>query len=285
MDKKEKEVWGIYPEYSFIEASDRGNYRTVDRVVFGKNGGKHLVKGHELKSHRTKGGYLQLTFGTNGKSVARYAHRVTAMTFIPNPDNLPEINHKNSNRTDNRIENLEWVTPQENMVHKEKYGKSAAEVSGRPLWAYNLETFEKQRFESQHEAGRSLGVDATSINMVIKGKLQQAGNYYLTEDEGEVTKEKIRSIKNNMLFLGGVIAINLATQDSLRFKSRAEAARSLKCNAGNIGSVIAGQRKQTKGFWFCHANKNSVESVRRKFGDEVANRVKELMKDTKIQLV
>jgi len=82
-----------------------------------------------------------------------------------------------------------------------------------------------------------------------------------------------------MLFFGGVIAINLEAQEPLRFKTRKEAARSLKCNAGNIGSIIAGRYKQTKGFWFCHADDNAVENTQANFGDEVANKVAELMNE------
>jgi hypothetical protein len=47
----------------------------------------------------------------------QYLHRVIATHFIPNPDNLPHVNHKNGNKKDNRVENLEWVTPQQNYDH------------------------------------------------------------------------------------------------------------------------------------------------------------------------
>lgn len=272
-----KEIWKTYPEFGWIQASNLGRYRTITREIMRKDGKKYTAKGHYLKPHRTKDGYLELTLGVNGKNVHRKAHRVTAMTFIPNPKGLEQVNHKNCIRDDNKVKNLEWCSNGYNIAYREKYGKSASEVFGRPLWAYNLKTDEKLYFATQVEAGRETGASAPSINDVLKGRKKQICGYWFTEDEDEITDEKIQSIKDNMKFLGGVIAINLEAQEPLRFKTRKEAARSLKCNAGNIGSIIVGRYKQTKGFWFCHADENAVEATRAKFGDEVANKVAELM--------
>lgn len=71
------------------------------------------VKTYDMKGYRRLNLFLE-----NGKNIQIPVHRLVAMSFIPNPENKPEVNHKNKIKTDNRVENLEWVTRQENEQHK-----------------------------------------------------------------------------------------------------------------------------------------------------------------------
>ena len=61
-----------------------------------------------MKPAKTKGGYLRLPLTINNKAKSYLVHRLVALAFIPNPNNYPEVNHKNEDKTDNRVENLEW---------------------------------------------------------------------------------------------------------------------------------------------------------------------------------
>lgn len=76
----------------------------------------------KLKPWRSSNGYLDFKFGKNGKH--KRVHRIVAETFIPNPDNLPEVNHKDRNIYNNDVSNLEWVTRKENMNHMYATGSS-----------------------------------------------------------------------------------------------------------------------------------------------------------------
>lgn len=67
-------------------------------------------------------GYLQVRLYKNSKSIRQKIHRLVAAAFIPNPANKPQVNHKNGIKTDNRVENLEWVTASENTRHAHKNG-------------------------------------------------------------------------------------------------------------------------------------------------------------------
>lgn len=205
--EEEKEVWKTYPDYPFIEASNLGRIRTKDRYVTVKGQGKRLVKGKVLKQRLRPDGYMEVNFRVKNKPVKLLTHRIIAASHLPNPNNLPEVNHKDNDRTNNAVSNLEWCTREYNQDYKEKHGMSAAEVVGRPVIAVNLETGRVLRFETRSEAARKLGIDVSSIVKVVKGKANQTGGYWFTEDESEITKEKIQVIKAKTRFLGGVITV------------------------------------------------------------------------------
>jgi hypothetical protein len=70
----------------------------------------------------TKTGYATVTLCKNGKSTSRTVHRLVAEAFLPNPGNLPIVNHKDGNKQNNRLENLEWCTQKANVAHAIKMG-------------------------------------------------------------------------------------------------------------------------------------------------------------------
>lgn len=185
-------IWKTYPEYLFIEANQFGEVRTKDRIIVEKNGKKRHLKGRVLKQHDNGRGYMKVSVSTNGRVIRLYVHRIAASCFIPNPLNLPEVNHRDNDPTNNSVNNLEWCTRKYNIAYKEKYGTSAAEALGRPVVAVDLKTFKILRFESQHEAARQLGVDQRMVNMVIKGHRKTAGGYWFC-NANENAVEKVRA--------------------------------------------------------------------------------------------
>lgn len=271
--EEEKEVWKVYPEIPFIEASNLGRVRTKDRIVNSKNGRKYHIKGRVLKQQLNKSGYMRVAFSMSEKTVKLYVHRVIATSFLPNPNNYPEVNHKDNDTTNNRLDNLEWCTRKYNRQYREKYGSA----SGRPVFAVNLKTGKVLRFNSQSEAARQLGILVENINDVLKGKHYTAGGYWFTEEENEITEEKIREIKANMRSRQ-VIAVNLETGEVLWFKSQREAGRQLGIDPRRVNDILKGRQNKTSIYWFCDADKNAIEKTRVKFGDDVAKKVKKLMK-------
>lgn len=220
---------------------------------------------------------MYVQFHVNGKNFCLRVHRLVATCFIPNPLGLPEVNHIDNNPTNNIASNLEWCTKQYNLDYKKNFGTSPAQVQGRPVFAVDMKNGKVIRFETQSEAARQLGIDQRSVNNAIRGRMKTIHGYWLTEDESEITEEKIQEIKAKMLFLGGVIAIDLDTFKVFRFESQAEDARQLDAQRGNIYKVLKGKLNKTSNCWFCYADENAVEKVKSKFGDEIANKVKELM--------
>lgn len=199
----EKEIWKAHPEYAGIEVSTLGRVRTLDKMVW--NGrGTYLLKGRVLKQRDNGNGYLRVNIKVDGKFIAKYIHRLVAQTFITNPDNLPEVNHKDCNPQNNNVENLEFCTRLYNNQYKEKFGISTTESQGNPLFAINLATMEVSHFRSQREASRELGADSGSINNVIKGKYKYTRGYWFVNDDknaDDAISRKLQEIKKTKLAL------------------------------------------------------------------------------------
>lgn len=241
-------------------------------------GKKRFVKGRVLKQKDNGHGYMFVQFCPNGKHVHLYVHRMVATCFIPNPNNLPEVNHKDNDPTNNVVSNLEWCDRQYNSDYKKNFGTSSTEVLGRLVFAVNLKTGKILCFKSQNQAARQLRVNHGDINSVIKGKLRQAGGYCFTEDESEITEEKIRKIKDKMRSCP-VIAINPETSEVLWFESQREAGRQLGIHQTSIVKVVKGKQNKAGGWLFTNVDENAVEKTREKFGDDVAKKVKKLMSE------
>ena len=82
-----------------------------------------------LKQYPKTHGYLYVALFRNGKRYYRRVHRLVAEAFIPNPDNLPEVNHKDEDKTNNLASNLEWCTAHDNKVHGSRRARVARKVS------------------------------------------------------------------------------------------------------------------------------------------------------------
>ena len=142
----ESEIWKDVAGYEGLyKVSDKGNVYSVER----RDSRGNRCGGRILKPRYTRRSYIQVQLWKNGKSKNKYTHRLVAESFIPNPKGFLEINHKDENKSNNRVENLEWCTREYNI----NYGKRTEKVS-KKVRAINIKTGEVFTFNSIREAGR-----------------------------------------------------------------------------------------------------------------------------------
>lgn len=111
------EIWKPIKGFeTAYEISNKGRVKSLSRFTTVKNH-QRLVKSRMIKLNPSDHGYLMFGIRINKFRKAGYVHRIVAETFVPNPKNLPEVNHKDGNKQNNNSENLEWCTHKDNVHH------------------------------------------------------------------------------------------------------------------------------------------------------------------------
>lgn len=149
----------------------------------------NMRDGRILKATPDKKGYLRLRVTIHREKRAYKVHRLVANAFVPNPEGKPQVNHIDGNKTNNRADNLEWVTNLENAHHAMDNdlwsnvfdaSRRASEAQRRPIIAYK--DGEAIEFESICQAQKFIGT--RHITDVLKGKRKQAKGYTFAYKEG-----------------------------------------------------------------------------------------------------
>lgn len=155
-----------------------------------KDGRIYSLKYQRFLTKTIKNGYEYVCLCVNKKKRYYRVHRLIALTFIPNPDNLPEIDHINGNPRDNRICNLQWVTRkanQNNSITRNRLSKAlkGRKITwniktpygpGKPINCYKDGVFIR-RFKNAIEAERITGIQNGHIYQVLHNKRETAGGY------------------------------------------------------------------------------------------------------------
>ena len=221
---EEKEIWKDIEGYEGLyQVSNMGRVKSVERTIW--NSGKGCYKTvHEriLKAEINNSGYLLVGLSKGGKVKLCSIHRLVAEAFIPNIDNLPCINHKDENKVNNHMENLEWVTYKENNNYGTHNEKIAEKLRGR-----------KQSEESNKKRAEKL-----------RGRKMSE----------ESIKKRVEKQRNNPKLSRAVIAIHKINGLILEFPSLKEALRQTGISISSIWGCCQGKRKSAGGYVWMYAD-------------------------------
>ena len=156
-----RQIWKSVVDYEGLyEVSNHGNVRSLHKET------------KELSIANSKRGYRVVSLYKDGNATMKNVHQLVAQAFIPNPENKPCINHKDFNRLNNYVENLEWCTYAENNLHSIEEGKR-----GKTVIQLTRDGEFIEQFDSIKRAESHTGIASQNIGKVCKGEREFAGKY------------------------------------------------------------------------------------------------------------
>ena len=157
-----KELWKYIEGFEQYQVSNLGNVRRWQR---------RLKKWYYLKPYLINSGYLVVALRKNNKAHKMLVHRLVAQAFIPNPLNLPYVNHKSEVKTENFVENLEWCSMSYNNTYNNKM-----KCRKRPVLQIKNGSVIKE-WDSITDAGNTLGISISGIANVLCGRAKTSAGF------------------------------------------------------------------------------------------------------------
>lgn len=163
-----EEIWKPVKGYEgYYEVSNMGRVRSCDRYV--KHYSKQrFYKGKLLAENEYPNGYKYVNLNKDGIHKTALIHRLVAVAFLPNPNNFPEVNHRDENFRNNELTNLEWCTSKYNANYGTRMQKCSNPEQRRPIIQLSKEGMFIKRWNGIGEASKALGIDDSHIIRVCK---------------------------------------------------------------------------------------------------------------------
>lgn len=178
------EIWKDIPGYEgFYQASTAGRIKSMERHItqtFRDTYYTRRIPGVMLRPGKSKEGYLVVVLNKDGIQKTSRVNRLVALTFLDNPNGYEVVNHKDENKLNNSVDNLEWCTHAYNNTFGQgsvQRKKTMREHTGKKVGQYTLDGKLIQVFDSIGLAGKYMHCNKTSIFKVCKGENKSCGGY------------------------------------------------------------------------------------------------------------
>lgn len=246
------EIWKDVVGYEGLyQVSNQGRVKSLDRNIKYKDGRVYYTKGKILKTHLQNGGYLIAHLHKNGKTRGCTVHRLVATAFIENPEEKAEIDHINTIRTDNRVENLRWVTRSENFLNPLTRVRNSETRKGREKESLKRKVIclnTKEIFKDMFTAAKKYNLNSSNLTSCCQGKQisfgkDEKGNPLMWKYLDEYNPQKDDNQKYRNLSFKRVRCLETGEE----FENIKEAAKKYNIVASNIGRVCKGERKTCGG--------------------------------------
>ena len=190
------EEWRPIEGYEGLyEVSNLGRVRSLDRYVKYSNGQIHLHKSKVLSLLKGEYGYIQVNLHCNGKNKRCFVHRLVAQAFIHNPDNLSEVNHKDEDKSNNNVDNLEWCNRSYNINYGTRTERQKKTNIQNGLWTgLSREEYRKKYYEENKDYFRSYYQE----NKANFRSYYQENKDRICEQQKEYRRKKKEQIQNNV---------------------------------------------------------------------------------------
>lgn len=250
------EIWKDINNYEGIyQISNLGNVRSLDREQIDINGVKRVFKGQMLTKSLGNWGYYTVSLKKNSQSKKFFVHRLVAQEFIPNPNNLEVVNHKDGNKLNNISDNLEWISLRDNTLYSQHSNK-------KKILQYSKSGEFIKIWDSITEAAKYFQVNVSLISQCLSNKISSAANYvwrYYYENFPE-------KIDTNGLNFSKKYCYQYDLEGNFikEWKTRSQAEKELNIASGNISQACIGTLSSAGGYQWRNTYFNKIDPYKKR---------------------